>query len=194
MHAGIWRKIAEHEPHYERTSVLRSFKTFQRLTSIPQIIAFVKDSGAEATIERAKLSSCDYSGSCVTDHILHAHINDIKSAEELEALLRSEDVVDHPVVGIECFEHNVEYYIDVYEGGNTAYIEVGEYDQPAHFIRMVQLFKRDYFNQGMHEGHRLRDLAQRILDCAIDREAAIGVFRKYGLDLYALADEPHPVA
>ncbi len=190
MYARIWQAVARCEMGFERTDKLRSFQTFRRLKTIPQIITFVKDSGAEATIQRAGLSGFD-SGSCITDHILERHILDIKSVQELEALLQSEGVSKHPVVGMQCFKNNVRHLGNVFMGGRD--IDPDSHVIAARFARVMKIFDPDCFNYDLKKGRNLRQMAQNIFDLAEDREEAIKTFTKYGLDLYKIAGEPYPL-
>lgn len=190
LYSGVWGRVAKCEMEFERTNVIRSFRVFQQLKSISDIIQFVKESGLNATIEKAGLSGI-HLGSCITDHILKFHILEIKSVAELYQLLKSMGMDEYPVVSIRCFENNLRYMMDTLYMG--AMIGCDSHESAARFLRAIWLFERETFDREMRDGGKLSEFVKRIFDTTSDRALADTVFRKYGFNLYKLVGEPRPL-
>ena len=185
MYSRIWKAIAEEED--EKQGVLYSFRTFQKLRTVRDIIRFIKRSGSNATFEAASIDPSEDRSTCVTNYILEVCIAEIASQDSLAELLRREGVDEHPVINMQAFRDNANRIMCVNEMGCE--ISTENYVEAACFFRLVQIFTdSDTFTCYMQQDRALRDLAQRIDDSAICREEAAWVFRAHGLDLRWLAN------
>ena len=86
----------------------------------------------------------------------------------------------------------MEYYLNVYERGKT--VSATDLTVATNLILAVQKADKSLYEEGLKNGGFIRELAQKVLDCAMDKEKATAFFKKQGLDLYKLAGEPHPVS
>ena len=84
-----------------------------------------------------------------------------------------------------------EEYMDIYEAGRA--IPPQDIRLVADFIIAIRRDNDSLYKKGLLEGGFIRELAQRILDCALDREAVSAFFKSRGIDLYKLAGEPPPL-
>lgn len=82
----------------------------------------------------------------------------------------------------------MEYYLTVYECGKA--VSAGDLSVAVNLILAVQRADKPLYEEAVKDGGFIRELAQKVLDCAIDRNKADEFFKKRKLDLYKLAHEP----
>ena len=86
----------------------------------------------------------------------------------------------------------MEYYLNVYEGGRA--VSATDLTVAANLILAVRKGDKFIYEEGLKDGGFIRELAQKVLDCAMDKKKTADFFKRGGLDLYKLAGEPRPAS